>query len=75
MEYNMDIINNYLNSIKNMSEKDKEHTHRSALENLLNEIKEHTGNNSKAGMFAKLKSSMNRITTKREEALPIFDLK
>lgn len=44
MEYNMDIINNYLNSIKNMSEKDKEHTHRSALENLLNEIKDATGN-------------------------------
>ena len=39
-----EIVNNYLNSIKNMSEKDKEHTHRSALENLLNEIKEHTGN-------------------------------
>lgn len=39
-----DIINNYLNSIKNMSEKDKEHTHRSALENLLNEIKDATGN-------------------------------
>lgn len=44
MEYNMEIINNYLNSIKNMSEKDKEHTHRSALENLLNEIKDATGN-------------------------------
>lgn len=44
MEYNMDIINNYLNSIKNMSEKDKEHTHRSALENLLKEIKDATGN-------------------------------
>lgn len=44
MEYNIDIINNYLNSIKNMSEKDKEHTHRSALENLLNEIKDATGN-------------------------------
>ena len=39
-----EIINNYLNSIKNMSEKDKEHTHRSALENLLNEIKDATGN-------------------------------
>lgn len=44
MEYNMDIINNYLNSIKNMSEKDKEHTHRSALQILLNEIKDATGN-------------------------------
>lgn len=39
-----EIINNYFNSIKNMSEKDKEHTHRSALENLLNEIKDATGN-------------------------------
>lgn len=39
-----EIINNYLNSIKDMSEKDKEHTHRSALENLLNEIKDATGN-------------------------------
>lgn len=44
MEYNMDIINNYLNSIKNMSEKDKEHTHRSALQILLNETKDATGN-------------------------------
>lgn len=44
MEYNMDIINNYLNSIKGMSEKDKEHTHRSALQILLNEIKDATGN-------------------------------
>ena len=44
MEYNMEIINNYLNSIKNMSEKDKEHTHRSALQILLNEIKDATGN-------------------------------
>ena len=39
-----EIINNYLNSIKNMSEKDKEHTHRSALQILLNEIKDATGN-------------------------------
>lgn len=40
----MEIINNYLNSIKDMSEKDKEHTHRSALQILLNEIKDATGN-------------------------------
>lgn len=39
-----EIVNNYLNSIKNMSEKDKEHTHRSALQILLNEIKDATGN-------------------------------
>ena len=39
-----EIINNYLNSIKNMSEKDKEHTHRSALQILLNETKDATGN-------------------------------
>ena len=39
-----EIINNYLNSIKDMSEKDKEHTHRSALQILLNEIKDATGN-------------------------------
>ena len=39
-----EIINNYLNSIKDMSEKDKEHTHRSALQILLNEIKDALGN-------------------------------
>ncbi|TKZ36285.1 type ISP restriction/modification enzyme [Brachyspira catarrhinii] len=39
-----EIIKNYLNSIKDMSEKDKEHTHRSALQILLNEIKDATGN-------------------------------
>ena len=39
-----EIVNNYLNSIKNMSEKDKEHTHRSALQILLNETKDATGN-------------------------------
>ena len=38
------IVNNYLNSIKDMSVKDKEHTHRSALETLLNEIKKEVGN-------------------------------
>ncbi len=41
----LDIVNDYLNSIKNMSVKDREHTHRSALEKLLNEIKKHIGNN------------------------------
>lgn len=41
----LEIVNDYLNSIKNMSVKDKEHTHRSALEKLLNEIKKHIGNN------------------------------
>ena len=72
MEYNMDIINNYLNSIKNMSEKDKEHTHRSALENLLNEIKEHTGNNSKAGMFAKIKIVHEPNNDKEGRGAPDF---
>ena len=72
MEYNMDIINNYLNSIKNMSEKDKEHTHRSALENLLNEIKEHTGNNSKAGMFAKIKIIHEPNNDKEGRGAPDF---
>lgn len=38
------ILNNYLNSIKDMSLKDKEHTHRSALEKLLIELKDHLGN-------------------------------
>lgn len=72
MEYNMEIINNYLNSIKNMSEKDKEHTHRSALENLLNEIKEHTGNNSKAGMFAKIKIVHEPNNDKEGRGAPDF---
>lgn len=72
MEYNIDIINNYLNSIKNMSEKDKEHTHRSALENLLNEIKEHTGNNSKAGMFAKIKIIHEPNNDKEGRGAPDF---
>jgi len=72
MEYNIDIINNYLNSIKNMSEKDKEHTHRSALENLLNEIKEHTGNNSKAGMFAKIKIVHEPNNDKEGRGAPDF---
>lgn len=72
MEYNMDIINNYLNSIKNMSEKDKEHTHRSALENLLNEIKEHTGNNAKAGMFAKIKIVHEPNNDKEGRGAPDF---
>lgn len=40
-----EIINNYLNSIKDMDVKDKEHTHRSALEKLLKEIKKLVGNN------------------------------
>ena len=40
----LDIIDNYLNSIKDMSEKDKEHTHRSALQILLTEIKDFTAN-------------------------------
>ena len=40
----LEIIDNYLNSIKYMSEKDKEHTHRSALQILLNEIKDVTAN-------------------------------
>ena len=40
----LDIIDNYLNSIKDMSEKDKEHTHRSALQILLTKIKDYTGN-------------------------------
>ena len=68
----MDIINNYLNSIKNMSEKDKEHTHRSALENLLNEIKEHTGNNSKAVMFAKIKIVHEPNNDKEGRGAPDF---
>ncbi|WP_242003828.1 type ISP restriction/modification enzyme [Brachyspira aalborgi] len=72
MEYNMDIINNYLNSIKNMSEKDKEHTHRSALQILLNEIKEHTGNNSKAGMFAKIKIVHEPNNDKEGRGAPDF---
>lgn len=72
MDYNMDIINNYLNSIKNMSEKDKEHTHRSALENLLNEIKEHTGNNAKAGMFAKIKIVHEPNNDKEGRGAPDF---
>lgn len=72
MEYNMDIINNYLNSIKNMSEKDKEHTHRSALENLLNEIKEHTGNNAKAGMFEKIKIVHEPNNDKEGRGAPDF---
>lgn len=72
MEYNMDIINNYLNSIKNMSEKDKEHTHRSALENLLNEIKEHTRNNAKAGMFAKIKIVHEPNNDKEGRGAPDF---
>ena len=67
-----EIINNYLNSIKNMSEKDKEHTHRSALENLLNEIKEHTGNNSKAGMFAKIKIVHEPNNDKEGRGAPDF---
>lgn len=41
----IEIVNNYLNSIKDMSVKDKEHRHRSALEKLLNDIKEATKNN------------------------------
>ncbi len=41
----IEIVNNYLNSIKDMSVKDKEHTNRSALEKLLNDIKEATKNN------------------------------
>ena len=72
MEYNMEIINNYLNSIKNMSEKDKEHTHRSALENLLNEIKEHTGNNAKAGMFEKIKIVHEPNNDKEGRGAPDF---
>ncbi|TXJ12120.1 DNA methyltransferase [Brachyspira aalborgi] len=68
----MDIINNYLNSIKNMSEKDKEHTHRSALQILLNEIKEHTGNNSKAGMFAKIKIVHEPNNDKEGRGAPDF---
>lgn len=67
-----EIVNNYLNSIKNMSEKDKEHTHRSALENLLNEIKEHTGNNSKAGMFAKIKIVHEPNNDKEGRGAPDF---
>ena len=67
-----EIVNNYLNSIKNMSEKDKEHTHRSALENLLNEIKEHTGNNSKAGMFAKIKIIHEPNNDKEGRGAPDF---
>lgn len=38
------ILNDYLNSIKDMSLKDKEHTHRSALEKLLVELKNYLGN-------------------------------
>lgn len=72
MEYNIDIINNYLNSIKDMSEKDKEHTHRSALENLLNEIKEHTGNNAKAGMFEKIKIVHEPNNDKEGRGAPDF---
>ncbi|WP_432631516.1 type ISP restriction/modification enzyme [Brachyspira sp.] len=41
----LEIVNNYLNSIKDMSVKDKEHTNRSALEKLLNDITEATKNN------------------------------
>lgn len=41
----IEIVNNYLNSIKDMSVKDKEHTYRSALQKLLNDIKEATKNN------------------------------
>lgn len=67
-----EIINNYLNSIKNMSEKDKEHTHRSALQILLNEIKEHTGNNSKAGMFAKIKIVHEPNNDKEGRGAPDF---
>ena len=67
-----EIINNYLNSIKNMSEKDKEHTHRSALENLLNEIKEHTRNNAKAGMFAKIKIVHEPNNDKEGRGAPDF---
>ena len=40
----IEIVNNYLNSIKDMSVKDKEHTHRSALQKLLNDITEATKN-------------------------------
>lgn len=67
-----EIVNNYLNSIKNMSEKDKEHTHRSALENLLNEIKEHTGNNAKAGMFEKIKIVHEPNNDKEGRGAPDF---
>ena len=41
----IEIVNNYLNSIKDMSVKDKEHRHRSALQKLLNDITEATKNN------------------------------
>lgn len=67
-----EIVNNYLNSIKNMSEKDKEHTHRSALQILLNEIKEHTGNNAKAGMFAKIKIVHEPNNDKEGRGAPDF---
>ena len=40
-----EILNNYLNSIKNITVKDKEHTHRSALETLLNDLAKALQNN------------------------------
>ena len=37
----MDILQNYLHAIQSISESDKEHTHRSALENLFKAILAH----------------------------------
>ena len=74
----IEIVNNYLNSIKDMRVKDKEHRHRSALKKLLNDIKEATKNNTKvkahsvSGRLPQIKIVYEQNNNKEGRNVPDF---
>ena len=70
----MDILSDYLHAIQSISESDKEHTHRSALENLFKAILENLTQSQKGFSKMAIIHEQNNEKSKNKAGAPDFQL-